>query len=428
VADLTPDPSVRGATEPWWTTEAPLDPPEPQLTGDEEADVAIVGGGLTGLWTALALRERGADVVLVEATRCGDGGSARNGGFLHGYWSSLPRLERMFGADAALELAHASAGVHEAVAKLDDDVWLNASGMAFVSAAPAHHRVVDEELAAARRLGVPDEVVEVDPPFGSPLATRAIRYRDGASVQPARLVRALRRAAIDAGVRIYENTPALDLSIKTPVGSVRAPEVVLATYAWSPVRDRYMVFRSAIVITEPIPGLEWRHGEPTFDARTYLHYFRPTNDGRILMGSASGVIADAERALRAFFPQHANVPIAARWEGPIDVSADHLPFFGTLPGTRVHCGVGYTGNGVGPSWLGGQLLAQLASGEQPQSPLVTRNVPKLPPEPIRSLGASVVRRAILRIDDAETHGRTPPRLARGVAALPSLLGVTVASR
>jgi glycine/D-amino acid oxidase-like deaminating enzyme len=189
-----------------------------------------------------------------------------------------------------------------------------------------------------------------------------------------------------------------------------------------------MVFRSAIVLTEPIPNLEWRGGEPTFDARTYLHYFRPTNDGRILMGSASGVIADAERALRAFFPQHANVPIAARWEGPIDVSADHLPFFGTLPGGRVHYGVGYTGNGVGPSWLGGQLLAQLASGEQPDSPLVTRAVPKLPPEPIRSLGASVIRRAILKIDEAESHGRTPPRAARAIARLPAKLGVTVASR
>jgi glycine/D-amino acid oxidase-like deaminating enzyme len=211
-------------------------------------------------------------------------------------------------------------------------------------------------------------------------------------------------------------------------GAVRAPEIVVATNAWSPATKRYAVFRSAIVLSEPISDLQWRGGEAVFDARSYLHYFRPTKDNRILMGSASGAIADAERALREFFPQHAHVPVAARWEGPIDVSADRLPFFGTLPGTRVHYGAGYTGNGVGPSWLGGQLLAALASGETPDSPLVNRAVAKLPPEPIRSLGAAVVRRAILQIDDAESHGRTPPRLARSIAALPEKLGVTVASR
>ncbi len=422
------DPSVRGSTEPWWTSDAPLDLAAPALDGTERADVAIVGGGFTGLWTALALRERGADVVLVEATRCGDGGSARNGGFLHGYWSSLERLERMFGADAALELAHASTGVYDAVRALGDDVWLNESGLVLVSASPVHDERLEAAVDTARRLGVAGETVEIDPPFASPRALRAIRYRDGATVQPARLVRALRRAAIHAGVRIYENTPALDLTIRTPNGEVRAPETVLATYAWSPVRNRYMVFRSAIVITEPIPDLQWRGGEATFDARSYLHYFRPTRDGRILMGSASGVIADAERALREFFPQHASVPVAARWEGPIDVSADRLPFFGTLPGTRIHYGAGYTGNGVGPSWLGGQLLAALASGEQPGSPLVTRAPAKLPPEPIRSLGAAVVRRAILAIDGAESRGASPPALARAVAALPAKLGVTVASR
>jgi glycine/D-amino acid oxidase-like deaminating enzyme len=422
------DPSLRGSTEPWWTHEAPLDVPAPPLDGTERADVAIVGGGFTGLWTALALRGRGADVVLIEAARCGDGGSARNGGFLHGYWSYLPRLERMFGAETAIELARASTGVYDAVRALGDDVWLNQSGLVLVSASPAHDERLEDAVDTARRLGADGETVEIDPPFESPRALKAVRYRDGATVQPARLVRALRRAAIAAGVRIYESTPALDLSIRTPRGDIRAPEIVLATYAWAPVRRRFMVFRSAIVLTDPIPDLQWRDGEATFDARSYLHYFRPTRDNRILMGSASGSIADAERALREFFPQHAHVPVAARWEGPIDVSADRLPFVGTLPGTRVHYGAGYTGNGVGPSWLGAQLLAALASGEPPESPLVTRPVAKLPPEPIRSLGAAVVRRAILRIDEAESHGRTPPRLARGVAALPARLGVTVASR
>jgi glycine/D-amino acid oxidase-like deaminating enzyme len=426
---------VRGSTEPWWTVDAPLDAPEPVLRGEVETDVAIVGGGFTGLWTALALRERGARVVLVEAQRCGDGASARNGGFLHGYWSSLPRLVRMFGADAALGLARASTGVYDAVRALGDDVWLNPSGLVLVSASAAHDARLREAVETAHRLGVPEEAVDVTPPIVSPRALRAVRYRDGATVHPARLVRALRRAVLDAGVRVHELTPATELvdgRVVTPLGAVRAPDVVVATNAWSPATRRYTVFRSAIVLTEPVADLHervgWRDGEAIFDARSYLHYFRPTLDGRVLMGSASGEIADAERALRAFLPALSDVPIAARWEGPIDVSADRLPFFGTIPGTRIHYGAGYTGNGVGPSWLGGQLLAALATEQRPDSPLVTRPLASLPREPLRSIGAALVRRAILSIDEAESLGGRPSLVARGVAALPGLLGVTVASR
>jgi glycine/D-amino acid oxidase-like deaminating enzyme len=266
-----------------------------------------------------------------------------------------------------------------------------------------------------------------------------VRYRDGATVQPARLVRALRRAVLRGGVELYEGSPAVGLDggvVRTAQGSVRAAEIVVATNAWAvrvpAVARRLAVFRSAIVLTEPIADLHerigWRAGEAMFDARTYLHYFRPTADGRVLMGSASGEVAAAERALRAFFPALAGVRVAAAWEGPIDVSSDRLPFFGTIPGTRVHYGAGYTGNGVGPSWLGGQLLAVLALGEETSSPLVHRTPVNLPPEPLRSLGAGLVRRALLAVDEAESRGRAPARTARAVAALPARLGLPIASR
>src|SRR5439155_16420203 len=108
--------------------------------------------------------------------------------------------------------------------------------------------------------------------------------------------------------------------------------------------------------TEPVSDLHarigWQNGVAVSDVRTYLNYFRPTNDGRVLMGSASGDLARAEAALRRIFPALADVPVAARWEGAIDVSSDRLPFFATVPGTRVHYGIGYTRNGVDPSWLG----------------------------------------------------------------------------
>ena len=436
------EPSVRGSTEPWWTVEAPPDAPAAALDEQRAADVAIVGGGFTGLWTALAIRERapGTDVVVLEATRCGDGASARNGGFLHGYWSTLPRLVSLFGPEEALAVARASTGVYAAVRALGEDVWLNDSGMLLVSTAPAHDARLANAVAVAQRLGVATEAVEVDDlPLVSPLVRRAVRYRDGATVQPARLVRALRRAVLRSGARVYEGSPVVALDggvVRTAGGSVRAEEVVVATNAWvarlPAAARRLAVFRSAIVLTEPVVDLHerigWRAGEAVFDARTYLHYLRPTADGRVLMGSASGVTADAERSLRSYFPALAGVRVAAAWEGPIDVSSDRLPFFATVPGTRVHYGAGYTGNGVGPSWLGGHLLASLALGEDPASPLVRRKPVQLPPEPLRSLGAQLVRRALLAIDDAESEGRTPSSVVRAVAGVPARLGLPIASR
>ena len=435
--------AVHGSTEPWWRLEAPSDPAEPALEERIDADVAIVGGGLTGLWTALELLERRSRVrvVVLEALRCGDGASARNGGFLHGYWASLPRLVEILGEEAAVDVAREAAGVFAAVRALGEDVWLNEGGMLTVSTAPAHDAVLRRAVTIAERVGAPEEAVLVGRdalPVRSPLFRDAVRYRDGATVQPARLVRALRRAVLAAGGRLYEGTAVVGIDggvVRSARGAVHAEEIVVATNAsaarW-PAARQIAVFRSAIVITEPVDDLHerigWEGGEAVADARTYLNYFRPTNDGRVLMGSASGSNERAEEALRQIFPALAGVRVAARWSGAIDVSSDRLPVFGTVPGSRVHYGAGYTGNGVGPSWLGGRILASLALGEEVLSPLARRRVPPLPPEPLRTLGARLVRRALLAVDDAEAAARQPPRVAVAVARLPELLGLRVASR
>ena len=433
------DRGVHGSTRPWWFDEAPPDEPLPALTDTIDADVCIVGGGFTGLWTALELKRRrpSASVVVLEAARCGDGASGRNGGFLHGLWAALPRLVDLYGRDDAVAVAHASTGVYAAVRALGEDVWLRQSGMLVVATGPAHDAHIEHAVEAAAGAGHPEEAVPVDElGVQSPVFRRAVFYRDGATVQPARLARALRRAALAAGATVHEQTPALAVdgtTIVTERGRVRAQEVVLATNAsaarW-PASRSVAVFRSAIVLTEPIDDLHerigWAGGEAIADARTYLNYFRTTEDNRVLMGSASGDVARAEAALRRIFPQLADVPIGARWDGAIDVSSDRLPLFQTVPGTRVHYGLGYTGNGVGPSWLGGAPLAALALGEEP--PLPPRRVPALPPEPLRTLGARLVRSALLAVDDAEEAGRRPPAWATGVARLPELVGLRVASR
>lgn len=456
----------------WWLEEARTrsgDEVAPPLADRLDVDVAVVGGGYTGLWTALALRERDPSltVAVLEARRIGEGPSGRNGGFLHGYWSSLATLRRVLGDGAALQLAHASTRAIPAVrafcAAEDEDVWLHDGGLLQVSAGPAEDAGVDRAVAAARELGVEEEAVPLGGPelrrrCDSPRFRRGVLFRDGATVQPARLVLALRRAALAHGVLLFEGTPVTKVgpgTLETPAGSVRAPEIVLALNAWGtrwPLGGRQTNFGSAVVLTDPAPELleriGWTCGEAIVDGRMFLHYFRTTPDGRVLMGSGSGRLgfgdrigsgllddrpaqARADAGLRELLPAFATTSIAASWSGPIDVSVDKLPRFGTVTGTRIHYGAGYSGNGVGPSWLGGQILASLALGAQDDwtaLPLVDRHTRRLPPEPFRYAGGKVVRWGTLASEQALAAGRTPNPVARAAAAIPRLLRMPIGVR
>jgi len=436
------------------------------LGGDVTADVCVVGGGYTGLWTALAVKERepSADVVLLEAATCGSGPSGRNGGFVHGYWASVAELVPLLGRDEALQLARAGERIVPAVRALDDDVWLREGGMLMVSASPAQDAAVDHAVAAAEDLGVPEQAVQLDENavaerVRSDVFRRGVFFPDGATVQPARLVRALRRRVLAAGIDLHEHSPATlrGDAVTTPGGRVRAKEIVVAINAaatgWRPVARHVTNFGSYVVLTEPVPHLleeiGWTGGEAIVDGRMFLHYFRTTNDGRVLMGSGSGPIgfsgkldgrfttdaptaARAEHGLRRLLPGLASARVERAWGGPIDVSADHLPFFGTVPGTgRVHYGLGYSGHGVGPSWLGGQILASLATGRDDEwtaLPLATRKVPSLPPEPLKRLGGGLVRTAIMAVEQADEDGRRAPFPARLGAALPRLFGMEIGTR
>ena len=458
---------------PWWLDEAPRVEPEPSLEGELGVDVAIVGGGYTGLWTALSVRELepSARVAVLEAGLCGEGPSGRNGGFLHGYWPSLARARRTFGDDGALAVAQAASAIVPAVRDFVErrslDVWLREAPMLEVSAAQVQDEAVAAAVAAAGELGVEEEAIplgrdELARRCASPRFRRGVLYREGATVQPGRLVRALREVALDEGVVLHERTPMLRLRrgspnlLETPDGRVRAREVVIAINAaaagWRPLARRLTVFGSFIVLTEPVPELleriGWTGGESIVDARMFLHYFRTTNDDRVLMGSGSGPIgfggrigerfssdgpsvARAEAGLRFLLPELAEARVERAWGGPIDVSADGFPFFGTVPGSRVHYGAGYSGNGVGPSWLGGQILGRLALGiedELTALPLVNRGVRPLPPEPLMRLGGGLVRAASLRVEEAEQAGRRPALPLRAIAALPRLIGLRIGTR
>ena len=406
-------------------------------------------------------------MVVLEADECGLGPSGRNGGFVHGYWSYLPRLRERFGDQAALAVAHVGdrivPGIRDFCERHGADVWLRESGMLRVSAAPAQDDAVGDEVAAARELGAPEEAVPLEGDalaerISSPVFRKGVFMRDGATIQPARLVRALRRA-VRASARVHEHSRVTridDRRVETEQGRVRAREIVVATNAaaagWRPLSRNLTVFGSYVVLTEPVPELleqiGWTGGEAVFDGRMFLHYFRTTNDGRVLMGSGSGPIgyggriddrftrdeptgARAEHGLRRLLPGLAEARITHSWGGPIDVSSDHLPFFGTVPGTRIHYGAGYSGHGAGPSWLGGQVLARLVQGvddELTRLPFVTRRVPKLPREPLRRLGGGLVRASIMACEEAEEEGRRPSLPARMGAAIPRVLHMSVGTR
>jgi glycine/D-amino acid oxidase-like deaminating enzyme len=458
--------SVLPGSEPaWWLRDADDGARSPPLVRDLDVDTAIVGGGFTGLWTALALKERAPDahVAVFEAAYCGWGPSGRNGGFCHGYWSYLPTLREVFDDEQSIALCHAGdkivPGIGAFLERRGEDAWLRHAGMLKTSTTPSQDATVELAIETARELGHPDEAVPREVSSISPLFRRAVFFREGATVHPARLVRALRRAVLDAGIELYEGTRVAlraDGTLNANGFAVRGRDVVVATNAaaadWRPVRGRMTVFGSYVVLTEPVPELlakiGWTGGEGIYDSRMFLHYFRTTDDGRVLMGSGSGPIgygakidrrfthdaataARAERGLRRLLPGLAGAKVVASWGGPIDVSADHLPFIGTVPGTHLHYALGYSGHGVGPTWLAGQALASRVAGlddEWTRLPLVDRQVARVPPEPFRRVGGGAIRASILACEEAEEDGRTAPVLARMGAFVPRALGLRLGQR
>jgi glycine/D-amino acid oxidase-like deaminating enzyme len=461
----------------WWFADAlarEAGAPAPPLTGEISADVAIVGGGYTGLWTALALKARrpALSVVVIEASLCGSGASGKNGGKVHGYWASLQGMARNIGDDGALAVARAGTVAQDAIRAFATapgrDVWWREAGNLRVSCAPAQDAKIAGYVDTARRLGVPDAAQPLSPAdvahyCRSPVFRGGVFLPEGANLHPALMARALRKAAMEAGVEIYENTPMTDLDksapncIRTPGGQIVARDVVLATNcdlaSLPETKPHVSVFSSYAVMSEPAPAaleaMGWTGEEGISDMRMFLHYFRKTPDGRVLMGSGSGPIAfngltsnsclredrasaeRAERGLRRLLPAFRDVPVARAWGGQIDISADRLPFFKTIPGTRVHFGCGYSGHGVNPTYIGGQCLASLVLNENDMwanLPLCRRDLPTLPPEPFRTWGGRAIRRAIIACEEAEEQNRMPPPLASAMASLPRLLGMQIGTR
>ena len=454
----------------WWVREAGAPVPQPSLDGRVDADVVIVGGGYLGMWTAwhLLARDQATRVVLLERDRCGFGPSGRNGGFVTPYWEKLDSLVEKHGVDAALRLARASQDAVHAIGAFCDehgiDAWYKPVPEVELASSPPQEGTWLDAVAACERFA-PDGVYRTLTPDEVQTHARSQRFGGGgivsaaATVQPARLAFGLRRVLLERGVRVFEHSRVTRVrddggGVSVDVdggGCVRAGRAVLAVNhvagGLRPFRRLVSTASSHIVLTAPVPAqlaeIGWTAGEALRDCRTMLHYFRTTNDDRIAFGWGGGrmgygthrravidvdaeVTARTERTLKSFFPALAGVPVEAAWGGPIDVSASRLPQYRSAG--RAVAGFGFTGNGVGPSYLGGQILSGMAVDARDDFTrlvLVEPEVPRFPPEPFRYVGGAAIRAAMVRSDDDADAGRATSPGVRFVAGLPKRLGMSL---
>jgi glycine/D-amino acid oxidase-like deaminating enzyme len=299
---------------------------------------------------------------------------------------------------------------------------------------------------------------EVQARCASPAFGEGVFMPSAASIQPARLARGLRRVLIERGVIIHEGTRVRSIDggagaiqLDTGSGRVYAGQAVLAVNAWASgwpgFRTRLLAWGSYMVMTEPIPDrlaeIGWTGGELLSDSRFTISYFRTTPDGRIAFGAGVGAagfdgrigttfthdahaVARVVRNFRHLLPMLADVRFEDAWGGPIDITGHRMPEIASSHGGRVHFAHGFAGNGAGPARLAGRALAALVDGAGDPSvaalPLVGRRQPFLPPEPLRFVGARMIREALIREDDALDAGRRPSLLIRGIARIPRLLG------
>lgn len=401
--------------------------PRPPLAGDRDADVAIIGGGLTGLWTAWYLSERDPSlrIVVLEKEIVGFGASGRNGGWCSALFPrSTASLERAHGRDAALALRRAMISTVDEVGRaataagLDID-YAKAGTIAYARSA-VQLAAAQADLAEVERYGV--DTLEWIPAerAGAAGALGATRDPNCARIHPAKLVRGLAHALEARGVVIHEGTQVLDWApgrVNTTHGTVTAENVVVALEGYgASVRQthrRVLPLYSLMIATEPLPDEVWDeiglpHGSTFTDYRHLLIYGQRTADNRFAFGGRGAryhlgsVIRDSydrvpavfehlRRTLSELFPVIGDVRVTHSWGGPLGVPRDWHAGVVFDPATRVGTAGGYVGDGLSTTNLAGRTLADLITGadtELTRLPWVGHQSRDWELEPLRFLGAN----------------------------------------
>jgi glycine/D-amino acid oxidase-like deaminating enzyme len=439
------------------TAGEPLDPRAP-LDGSTEVDVAIVGAGFTGLWTAreLLVRDPALRVLVCEAQVAGFGASGRNGAWLSSGIAVTPSelARRTSPATVRLVTEAMRATLDEVAAACEADgidAQLRRGGILRVARGRHEAPLLARTHRTLTDLGIDDGIevlsaeelrarVDVADAWG------ALADPYGAALHPGRLVRGLAHAVERRGGRIVEGTPVQALEpragsrgprLRTGTGTVQAEAVVLATEAWTSQLPGYrravLPLYSLIVLTDPIDdatwaSIGWRDHQLLSSHRTTVDYLSRTTDGRVLfggrgapyhLGSRIAPAYDRHEAthqllraqLSSWFPQLAGVGFSHAWGGPLGMPRDWLPTFHHDPETGIGGAFGYTGQGVATANLAGRVLADLiVTGDTPyrELPMVGHRSRSWEPEPLRWLGARYLQTALARLDArAARSGRAP---------------------
>jgi glycine/D-amino acid oxidase-like deaminating enzyme len=438
----------------WHETAGEPFTPRPALPGDLDVDVAIVGAGFTGLWTAYYLLTQQPDLRLAVLERqvAGFGASGRNGGWCSALFaSSWPAVGRRAGREGALRLRRALEQTVDDVGAWTRqhgvDVGWAKGGTIRLARSPAQERALRAELAVERDWGGDDlrwlSAAEAGERVAASRVLGAVFDPHCAAVHPAKLVRGIARVVETSGGRIYEGTAALsvrDGRVQTPAGRVRADTVVVATEGYTAAlpgaRRTLAPLWSLIVATAPIAAdvwarIGWAGRETLSDGRHLLVYAQRTADGRIAFGGrgapylfgsrVDGAPAAHQRTydrleheLRAMFPALADTPVTHRWAGVLGVPRDYSPAVCLDRSRRLAWAGGYVGDGVGCSHLAGRTLADLVLGRDSELirlPWVGHRWPTWEPEPARWLGIRGLTRLMGLADTVEARTGRPSRLA-----------------
>jgi gamma-glutamylputrescine oxidase len=379
-----------------WTATAEPAPALQSLTGDRQCDVAIIGGGYTGLSAAHHIASSGREPIVIEANTLAWGASGRNGGVVSPKFRvGFPTLMARFGRDTALQMYRTGYQAVDSVVEMVDTLGLTEARLQMgghIAAAHNEHALAGLEATASwirRETGGASSVMisaaEVAELTGSKIFAGGLLTPKAGGIHPLNYARGIARSLNDRGVKMYINSPAEQVRqengrmiVQTPQGRVIARQVIYATNGYSdlnPSTDvlhrRLIPFRSAIIATEPLPATVLAGllpgGQVCGDTKRMLRWFRVVGDRLIFGGrgafgktDSESAFRDLQRSMGVVFPVLREQPIAFRWSGLVAMTLDYLPHAGQLDDKRFYA-IGYNGGGVAMStWMGVQLSAMTA--------------------------------------------------------------------